>query len=115
MSTLAATGDFDYSETAKPIYSSTPLASPPDGGEAFPLAMHGGIHEYQHWQVGMSLRDYFAGKAMAMDLDTGGTVADAECELGLPPKTYDYKTHWPLLAAKRAYAYADAMIAARSA
>lgn len=63
-----------------------------DGGQAFPRA---GCDE-AHFELGMSLRDWFAGQALA------GIVAE-----------HDYSKNWDW-AASRAYAYADAMIEERN-
>jgi len=64
------------------------------GGPAFPLQNHGvqtlGLHV-----TGMTLRDYFAAKAMASELE-GGVPADNF-----------------LYTARRAYKMADAMLEAR--
>jgi len=64
------------------------------GGPAFPLAEHGvqtlGLHI-----TGMTLRDYFAAKSMA-----------AELEGGIPMDSFPYT-------ARRAYKMADAMLEAR--
>jgi len=62
---------------------------------------------------GMTLLDWFAGQAMdsvSRDND-GGTIKDAAAELGIPTADYSYKTHYPILMAKRAYKYAAAMVA----
>jgi hypothetical protein len=62
-----------------------------DGGNAFPL--HPGILPEWHPQCGMSLRDYFAGQALAGFAFRGLDTTDT--------------------AAKLAYAYANAMLAER--
>lgn len=67
-----------------------------DGGPAFPLAastMPNGEHQWHEY--GMSLRDWFAGQALA------GMLSNPECITGRPA------------VAVHAYGYADAMIAAR--
>ena len=46
--------------------------------------------------------------------EANGTVETAAKELGIPTKEYDYRVHWPILAARRAYEYADAMLRERS-
>ena len=69
------------------------MSAPNDGGAAFPC--EGGPESGLHPDPGMSLRDYFAGQALAGWL----AVTDS------PPP--------PEMAAKRCYSYADAMIAAR--
>ena len=68
-----------------------------DGGPAFPWREEDGEGGYnQH--VGMSLRDWFAGNALA-----GNLAADTSHQWGAP------------LHARWAYEQADAMIAARKA
>lgn len=76
-----------------------------DGGPAFPVAdpmelRPGTVIEMERLAKGMSLRDYFATKALQGAIHHRGfaTVHDGRA-----------------LDAKDAYAYADAMIAARSA
>jgi uncharacterized protein with HEPN domain len=87
----------------------------PDGGPAFPIpspemAFQGQtIKETQ----GMTLRDYFAAKAMDVAGDSTLTVGEAAKEIGIEAKDYNGRTHWPLIVAKRAYQVADAMIAER--
>lgn len=66
---------------------------PDDGGPAFPS--HGSMGEVA--QQGMSLRDYFAAKALA------GMLADSNFD------------HPPETAATLCYAMADAMLKARTA
>lgn len=76
-----------------------------DGGNAFPVADYdhmtfqpANVDVHKRQLSGMSLRDYFAAKAMQAII--AGNDAD-ECSLGLG-------------AAKDAYAVADAMIAVRN-
>ena len=64
-----------------------------DGGAAFPLAMPGGYGAGQY-EVGMSLRDWFAGKALQGLLANNGYVTN--------------------LNAKIAYEIADAMLKERA-
>ena len=70
-----------------------------DGGNAFPHAQRLWDNDAQSWAVhsvgGMTLRDYFAGQALA------GALADPTCDLA------------PIELAKIAYREADAMLAAR--
>ena len=70
-----------------------------DGGPAFPEAGMGGLPngEFISGQAGMTLRDYFAAKALM------GLLAsvDSECDINKD------------ISAKWAYEVADAMIAAR--
>jgi len=65
-----------------------------DGGPAFPMTGEE-CHNLRYSQPGMTLRDYFAGQALA------GALADPTCDLA------------PIELAKIAYREADAMLAAR--
>lgn len=83
------------------------MTQKPDGGPAYPATE---THEYfgDHGHIGMSLRDYFAGQALAgimermmQQVDAGHHNSDAaEIEKGI---------------AILSYSLADAMIAAREA
>lgn len=78
-----------------------------DGGPAFPLAFEDARHG-PYATDGMSLRDYFAAKAMQALI---GVESDPKCNawLGNPQgRTLD---QW---AAEAAYEYADAMLKARA-
>lgn len=68
-----------------------------NGGPAFPNIPDGAGDRWADWDMGMTLRDYFAAKFMQ------GVCAN-------PDKLYDDE---PL--AKEAYAMADAMLRAREA
>lgn len=68
-----------------------------NGGPAFPNVPNGAGDKWADWDMGMTLRDYFAAKFMQ------GVCAN-------PDKLYDDE---PL--AKEAYAMADAMLRAREA
>ena len=68
-----------------------------NGGPAFPNVPDGAGDRWADWDMGMTLRDYFAAKFMQ------GVCAN-------PDKLYDDE---PL--AKEAYAMADAMLRAREA
>lgn len=77
-----------------------------DGGPAFPVADYDHmvfepktVAETKRDLSGMSLRDYFAGKAMQAYVTRGG----------MPNDGFDERV------SKRAYEMADAMLAARSA
>lgn len=85
-----------------------------DGGPAFPVTEANGFNK-NNCSEGMTLRDYFAAKALdwAHDCETGGTIGDAEKELGLKPGEYRFNLHYPILLARRAYSLADAMLKAR--
>lgn len=88
-----------------------------DGGPAFPTNNAGRV-DPQTWHFeGMTLRDYFAAKAInvADSIENNcGTRQEAESALGLKPGEYKVAVHFPILVARRAYAIADAMIAARA-
>ena len=47
----------------------------------------------------------------AVSEEENGTVASAARELGIEAKDYIVEIHWPILAAKRCFALADAFIA----
>lgn len=81
-----------------------------DGGPAFP---HEGQHNYTG---GMTLRDYFAGQALANGAEDilPGTIGDAAALIGIRACDWHGPTHNPLVLAARCYAIADAMIAWRS-
>ncbi len=86
-----------------------------NGGAAFPRPRienpNGGV--FDHGDDGMTIRIWLAGKALAnheME-DAGGTVESAEKELGLQKGDYNYKKHYPVLIARRALSWADAIIA----
>ena len=80
-----------------------------NGGPAFPNS-----NRSRFDATGMTLRDYFAAKALPMVSKECEQVTAAEAikELGIEAP-YDYSVHWPALIAKRAYEMADAMLAAR--
>ncbi len=85
-----------------------------NGGPAFP----------PHWDPrthasGMTLRDYFAAKAMQAWLTLGGddvpSVATVKASLGLSPDTkFDWEIHYSEFVARNAYIAADQMLAART-
>lgn len=75
-----------------------------DGGPAFPGLREGHANRDRLVPVhGMSLRDYFAAKAMAALIGNTKAFGDEET----------YKSY-PARAADRAYGIADAMLASRS-
>ena len=85
-----------------------------DGGPAFPptadmkephdeQAFPGRSYQSRDWWKGMSLRDWFAGQALA------GILADSKEERG-PDETVD---EFRQACAEGAYCFADAMLAAR--
>lgn len=88
-----------------------------DGGSAFPKPAHGepGYYSYVSGQPGMTLRDWFAGHAPELPYDFGHTVRPdldnyrdrfEEYERDMAQWLTDRLALW-------AYAYADAMLAAR--
>lgn len=81
-----------------------------DGGPAFPNVPDGAGDRWADWDTGMTLRDYFAAKAMqGMLANPGGPIqANDRCGWGLVNCTYAQ-------VADEAYAMADAMLAARGA
>ena len=71
---------------------------------------------FQWSSAGVTIRDYFAAKAMQATVanDSNNLSAASAAEmLGIETKDYDFRKHWPILVAQRAYSYADAMLAAR--
>ena len=92
-----------------------------DGGQAFPRAgsqthYADGTSDGGPGTPGMSLRDYFAAKALAIpDLVAANKVSDAATEVGMTSDEYTangYQGYRALLA-KCAYRMADAMLKAR--
>lgn len=88
-----------------------------DGGPAFPL-----INEHTHPTTinnGMTLRDYFAGQALAgiapyIDREIDKLVDREIDKLDTNGKYFDnHANAWYQCAAIRAYCYADAMLASR--
>ena len=71
-----------------------------DGGQAFPLA----TTEHNFGGFGMTLRDYYAGKAMEKYMPSAETL------LHLSKTEQGYTLHW---AAERCYEAADAMLRER--
>lgn len=92
---------------------------PEDGGPAYPATVGGGGGPQQvgldtFIMPGMSLRDHFAGLAMAAIIGNQVEADDArECLTG---DSYDEDgDSWCGPVAERAYDFADAMISARKA
>ncbi len=76
-----------------------------NGGSAFPLATSCGSNESVN---GMTLRDYFAAKAMPLAME------DYRLCIGFTTQDIDWKTRGGLsVVAWRAYQLADAMLSAR--
>lgn len=72
-----------------------------DGGPAFPSESYDAEVDMDTIKPGMSLRDWFAGQALAG-------------QLAFSPHDSFEKLHKPDEVAERMYAFADAMLAARS-
>lgn len=94
------------------INMSTPIN---DGGPAFPHMAdlvssdgNGGINTRQITSGGMSLRDWFAGQALA-GLQANGVISENAAEMGKVTKMRD--TQWRSV---MCYEMADAMLAARA-
>lgn len=68
-----------------------------DGGPAFPNVPDGAGDKWQSWDVGMTLRDYFAGMALQGLCRAPGVGGNNKF----------------VIVSKRAYDYADAMLKAR--
>jgi hypothetical protein len=87
-----------------------------DGGPAFPF---GQVSELTGQPIngffnpGMTLRDHFAGLAMAALLANPNsyTVDGIAKQLGIDPYDYDRAIHWPMVVAMDAVSHADALIA----
>lgn len=73
-----------------------------DGGPAFPNVPDGAGSRWADWDMGMTLRDYFAAKAMQAQLTAFWAM-----------ETHHGWSHDEI--AREAYAIADAMLAARGA
>jgi len=98
-----------------------------NGGPAFPQAsddfvtLSDGTRTYKSKSQyglmgapGMSLRDYFAIHADQMDLSVPVTVDECAKLLGIKPEEYRNELHYPEVAARCRYAFADAMLKERS-
>ena len=73
------------------------------GGMASPFVSHGGLHEHQICEAGMTLRDHFAGLAMHAIISKAPYDTYVEAD----------NIETEKLTAAGAYSYADAMIKAR--
>lgn len=89
--------------------------TPKDGGPAFPMSTNDGYS-----QDGMTLRDWFAGKALPSAVEDYGepslsTSSGQRRDRGNPVLPYANKVGGTRedIIARQAYAYADAMLAAR--
>lgn len=76
-----------------------------DGGPAFPFDEKSGDGTHWHSHSGMTLRDYFAAKALP--------ACHAEYFAGLARNEYTCEPGWRDGVAIEAYRMADAMLAAR--
>ncbi len=79
-----------------------------DGGPAFPNVPDGAGDKWAQWDMGMSLRDYFAAKALPGVMQM---VADGKHE----PSVTDLPIQQVDFIAKSSYEMADAMLKAREA
>lgn len=82
-----------------------------NGGSAFPAE---GPSPGQFESPGMTLRDFFAAKALPLVADTcGDTISTLAREIGIFTDDYKHAVHWPVVCAMRAYRWADAMLSER--
>jgi hypothetical protein len=88
------------------------------GGSAFPIPHTIIDANHEHFKIGtdgLTIRDYFAGQVIASDdLDFNQTVEEAAKFIGVQTSEYKYYKHYPMVRAKIAYLFADAMLAERS-
>lgn len=75
------------------------------GGSAFPNVPSEGTDAFDNWDCGMTLRDYFAGQALAATIQA--TAGSDEVN------AMATRVKGGALEAKAAYAWADAMLEAR--
>jgi hypothetical protein len=75
-----------------------------DGGNAFPFVSHGGFHEHQVCEGGMTLRDYFAAAALQGWISSCPTVSG---------DALNGSAEHADLVTVRCYRYADAMLKQR--
>lgn len=86
----------------------------PENPAAFPRPAFDSDGVRSESQEGMTLRDWFAGQALASDkVETTDTVKEAAEVIGIDPKMYDWRIHHKILVARACYDYADAMLAER--
>jgi hypothetical protein len=86
-----------------------------DGGHAFPVCFEGGQNsgESPYFHEGMSLRDYFAGQALAGFLPALSHADEASLKkIAKENGFFGFVTN-AQIGASVAYGYADAMLAAR--
>lgn len=95
------------------------MAEMKDGGPAFPYVSplnktyEDGSRLFPE-TPGMSMRDYFAGKAPAEEIDGIGGSTAAECAVYLGIEKYEFSKHYLMIVAKARYQWADAMLAERA-
>jgi hypothetical protein len=84
---------------------------------AFPLCNSHIEHIGTNWETanGMSLRDYFAAKAIpSLDTSAKEFGLSTICSvIGVTSNEYSDIEHWPIFVSVMAYRYADAMLKAR--
>lgn len=93
-----------------------------DGGSAFPQPMFRTLQQEQDWpdngwgKGGLTMRDYFAAHVpmSALGGEEGRSCKEGASLLGIKLEDYVADVHFPMLLAKAAYRYADAMLAARN-
>ena len=96
------------------------MSAPTDGGPAFPNAQRLFDDDTQSWVVnsvgGMTLRDWFAGKAPAQEIESMIPVTVGECAkfIGMDAADYIGGEYWQKVLAKARYQWADAMLAERA-
>ena len=83
-----------------------------DGGPAFPIKGRGAFDLELVHSEGMTLRDWFAGQALANPVICTGEAADYQIVKWFGQ--YSSGITSTMICAKQAYEYADAMLAARS-
>jgi hypothetical protein len=79
-----------------------------NGGPAFPVPPETFAAEFHSHAPGMSLRDYFAAKAMQSIFAGDGATMVANCD-----GRYNGETNWADVVALNAYEMADAMLKER--
>lgn len=83
-----------------------------DGGLAFPFKCQGPTTAPEIY-YGMTLRDYFAAKAMKLATEWEGSIKSVAEYLGVDLKDYKAEIHWPQFISKKSYQIADAMLVER--
>lgn len=89
-----------------------------ENSRAFPqkieVKANGGIEE--RYELGLTIRDYFAAKENGFNLTEGITIKSAEEIMGfkIPQNNIENRMYWYELEAKLQYMKADAMLKERS-